>query len=78
FMQGADFIYGHTALQRILEIGYLSDWAQRHFPTRRLRNAFYQQAGAALPPGMAGKSLLQQLRKNPQPDEILAVITNPS
>jgi hypothetical protein len=47
FMDGADFIYGHTALQRSLGLGYLSHWAQQHFPTRRARNSFYTAVGKA-------------------------------
>jgi hypothetical protein len=74
FMQGADFIYGHTALQRILGLGYLSPWAVAHFPTRRDRNAFYQGVGAALPPGNPGKALLQQLSQNPDPNDIRALL----
>jgi hypothetical protein len=49
FMDGADFIYGHTAMQRHLGLGCGSEWAQNHLPTRRERNAFYQMVrrGAA-------------------------------
>lgn len=76
FMQGADFIYGHTVLQRVLKLGYLSDWARQRFPERGLRNAFYQQAGATLPLGVESSALLQKLGDNPRPEEILAVATH--
>jgi hypothetical protein len=74
FMDGADFIYGHTALQRSLGLGYLSHWAQQHFPTRRARNSFYTAVGKALPPGAAGKVLLQQMTITSTPDEIQAIL----
>jgi hypothetical protein len=74
FMDGADFIYGHTALQRLLGLGYLSPWAQEYFPSRSSRNAFYQAVGKGLPPGAAGKALVKQLPANPTPVEILAAL----
>jgi hypothetical protein len=77
FMQGADFIYGHTALQRTLGLGYLCSWAKSHLPGRRERNSFYQAVGAALPPGKAGKARLLRLSQNPTPDEILTGLHNP-
>ena len=41
FLQGADFLYGHTVMQRALGQGYQSEWARTHLPRRRERNAFY-------------------------------------
>jgi hypothetical protein len=51
FIDGAYFIYGHTALQRALGLGYPSEWAQDQLPTRRERNAFYTRVGYLMPPG---------------------------
>jgi hypothetical protein len=50
FLDGAHFIYGHTALQRRSGLGYMSDWAQAHLPERQVRNAFYTKAGYAIAP----------------------------
>src|SRR5258708_5232803 len=50
FLDGAHFIYGHTALQRNSGLGYQSDWAKAHLPTRRERNAFYTRVGYAAAP----------------------------
>lgn len=47
FMAGAYFIYGHTAMQRKLGLGYQSDWAAIRFPDRRSRNDFYESVGRA-------------------------------
>jgi len=71
FLDGAHFIYGHTALQRALGLGYQSPWAQAHLPTRRQRNAFYTRLGYATPPGPAGIAMLRRLDESATPDEIL-------
>jgi hypothetical protein len=60
FLDGAYFIYGHTALQRALGLGYLSEWAQTHLPTRRQRNEFYTRVGYRVPPGRASMARLRQ------------------
>ena len=51
FLDGAYFIYGHTVMQRALGLGYQSEWAKTHLPTRRERNVFYTQMGRIIPPG---------------------------
>jgi hypothetical protein len=61
FMDGAYFIYGHTVFQRALGLGYLSDWAQAHLPSRRERNEFYEAVGRRVKPGEAGMSWLERL-----------------
>jgi len=71
FLDGAHFVYGHTVLQRALGLGYLSEWAQSHLPSRRERNAFYLQVGRRVPPGGKGISRLRQLAATASPDEIL-------
>jgi hypothetical protein len=45
FMAGSYFIYGHTAMQRALGLGYQSRWSQQCFPTRKTRNDFYESVG---------------------------------
>lgn len=74
FLDGAYFIYGHTAAQRSLGIGYQSDWAARHLPARRARNAFYTALGKQVPPGPAGLTRLQQAGPDPSPEEILKLV----
>ena len=61
FLAGADFIYGHTRMQRVAGLGYQSDWARAHLPARRERNAFYTQVGRLTPPGPAGTACLKSL-----------------
>jgi hypothetical protein len=71
FLDGAHFIYGHTALQRALGLGYQSSWAQSYLPIRRQRNEFYTRIGYATQPGLAGLAMLRKLDSNAYPDEIL-------
>jgi len=72
FIDGAYFIYGHTVLQRALGMGYQSDWAQAHLPSRRERNDFYTQVGRCVPPGRAGRPMLADLSPTMSPAEMLA------
>ena len=61
FLDGAHFIYGHTVMQRALGLGYQSEWAQTHLPTRRERNDFYTTVGYRVPPGTDGLARLREL-----------------
>jgi hypothetical protein len=71
FMDGAHFIYGHTAMQRALRLGYQSEWAQTYMPSRRERNKFYATVGYHVPPGKAGVAQLKQLDSSMSPADIL-------
>jgi len=71
FLEGADFIYGHTMLQKTAGLGYQSQWAQTHLPDRPARNIFYTKAGSLIPPGSAGIRKLKQLSLEQTPAEIL-------
>ena len=72
FMDGAHFIYGHTALQRALGLGYQSEWAQMHLPSRRERNEFYTKVGYQVKPERASLNRLKQFDPTMSPGEILA------
>jgi hypothetical protein len=71
FLDGAYFIYGHTIMQRTLKLGYQSEWAKTHLPTRRERNAFYTEIGKLVPPGQDGMDKLKQFTSAMSPAEIL-------
>jgi hypothetical protein len=64
FLDGAYFIYGHTLMQRALGLGYMSEWARQHFPTRLERNAFYTHIGRQVPPT---REAIEQLKHIPTP-----------
>jgi hypothetical protein len=61
FMDGAYFIYGHTLAQRVLGLGYQSEWARTHLPDRRERNAFYTELGRKVEPGVQNRAELKQI-----------------
>jgi hypothetical protein len=71
FLDGAHFIYGHTVLQRALGLGYQSEWARTHLPSRRERNDFYTRVGYQVPPGKASMARLKQLDPAMLPADIL-------
>jgi hypothetical protein len=73
FLDGAYFVYGHTLMQRALGLGYQSQWAKTHLPTRRERNAFYTRIGRQVPPGEAGLALLKGVPQNDVPAQFLQI-----
>ncbi len=74
FLDGAYFVYGHTALQRTFGLGYHSEWAQAYLPSRRERNAFYTKVGRLVPPGAAGEARLGRLSSELSPLQALAAL----
>lgn len=76
FLDGAYFVYGHTALGRGLGLGYQSAWAKSELPTRRERNAFFAAVGRALPPGPARLNKLARLSPEMSARELLAALAD--
>ena len=76
FLEGANFIYGHTIMQRVLGLGYQSEWAKAYLLTRRERTAFYTQVGCLIPPGRVGAGRLEQFTSALSPAEILKRLTS--
>jgi hypothetical protein len=74
FLDGAHFIYGHTVLQRTLGLGYQSEWAQTHLPSRRERNEFYTKVGYRVQPGKESWAHLKGLDPRLPPAGILAAL----
>jgi len=72
FLDGAYFVYGHTALQRACGLGYGSAWAAAHLPGRAERVAFYAQVGRLLLPGRAGLAKLGRIEAGIEPRDVLA------
>lgn len=73
FLDGAYFIYGHTALQRAAGLGFQSEWAAAYLPERRDRNIFYTRVGKLLPPG---RSASLDWSENQSPDDMIAKLSN--
>jgi hypothetical protein len=72
FLDGAYFVYGHTVMQRALGLGYQSEWAKAHLPSRRERNDFYTRVGYLVPPGKAGLAQSGHLDPTMSPDDVLS------
>jgi len=72
FMDGAYFVYGHTALQRALGLGYQSEWAQAYLPSRRQRNEFYTRIGRRVQPGRPGLAQLERLNPAMPPEDMVS------
>ncbi|HXF62074.1 MAG TPA: hypothetical protein VNK95_10680, partial [Caldilineaceae bacterium] len=53
-------------------LGYQSEWAKAHLPTRRARNHFYTRMGRAVPPGRAAEELLAGVTEGMTPEQALA------
>lgn len=71
FLEGAHFIYGHTVLQRAIGLGYQSEWAECHLPSRRERNAFFAQVGHLVPPGRSSITPLKKLNATMSPSDVV-------
>lgn len=72
FLDGAHFAYGHTVMQRMLGLGYQSEWARSHLPSRPERNDFYTRIGYAVEPTREGLARLRRLNAATSPDETLS------
>jgi hypothetical protein len=75
FVEGAHFIYGHTALQRALGQGYHSAWAEAHLPSRRTRNQFYTRMGHLIPPGRQAFAALRALDPGTSPADVVSKLS---
>ena len=74
FLDGAYFIYGHTTMQRLLGMGFQSEWAKDQLPVRRERNSFYTQVGRTLPPGEEGARKAGNIAPAHSPRDVLALL----
>jgi hypothetical protein len=72
FLEGAHFVCGHTVLQRVLGVGYQSEWAQAHLPSRRERNQFYARIGHLVLPGREGTASLRELDPGLSPADMVS------
>lgn len=72
FVRGADFLYGHTVMQRALGLGYQSEWARMNLPERRERNAFYVAVGRLVEPGLDSLKQLAEFDATKSPEAIIA------
>jgi len=69
FLKTAHIIYAHSVLQRKANLGYTSEWAQKHFPRRGDRNEFFCEVGSHLDPTQ--EYLLDELHAGLTPKAVL-------
>lgn len=75
FINGAYFFWGHTILARDAGIGYMSDWAQKHFKgNRKNLNEFYMEAGRLADPAKAEAKLAWRQAGCLSPQEVLEAL----
>lgn len=74
FLKGAHIAYAHSVLERMLGMGYLSDWAEKHFPDVGAKNAFFEELGGTLRPSR--EPSLEVLKRDITPRELLSGIRN--
>ena len=74
FVDGAYFVYGHTVLERHKQLGFQSEWAQNQLPERRVRNAFFTEAGKRIAPGAAGIRQLAAITADYSPGDLLKAL----
>ena len=74
FLDGAYFIYGHTRLQKLAQLGYQSEWAKANLPLPKERNQFFTRVGALIPPGRSAEILSGILNISMSPVEIIQTI----
>jgi hypothetical protein len=72
FINGAYFIYGHTQMQSIWEMGYQSQWAHGQFKQRKNKNDFYAQAGRLIPPEIRKEMVKKHLDEKMAPNQVIS------
>jgi hypothetical protein len=74
FCAGAEFLYGHTLLDRAAGHGRISAWAEAHFADRAAAVNFYRELGRAAPPPARAVEALAALPADHTPDQALAAV----
>jgi hypothetical protein len=74
FLQGAEFLAGHTLLARARGVGALSPWAHEHFAGRAERVAFYASLGRAARSPAEALERFASLAETFTPGEALAAL----
>ncbi|MGI6367363.1 MAG: hypothetical protein ACOX2L_03195 [Anaerolineae bacterium] len=74
FRQGADMLWGHTALARAADLGYQSEWAQENWPSLAARARFYTELGAVLAPSRRQIAAIATLMRHNDPATCLRAL----
>ena len=71
FIYGAHFIYGHTQMQSIWEMGYQSQWTHAQFNQRKNKNNFYAQVGRLIPPDIKTEVVKKRIDEKMTPFQVI-------
>ena len=74
FIDGANFTYGHTRLEKLWSLGYQSQWAEQYLPDREERSAFFTKAGRLLQPRQMKQEKQNQVNAELTPQAILQIV----
>jgi len=75
FRRGAHVAWGHTLLKMTAGVGYVGEWAQRHFGDRvGEKNEFFRRIGAADYPDEPVLRRLAEMGKSAEPQELERVV----
>jgi hypothetical protein len=72
FLNGARIAYAHSALHKNAKLGYLSDWAKKHFFSSAPKNRFYQTVGEKLQPQKL--DTLNSFNTETKPEQIIKAL----
>jgi len=75
FIAGAEFVYGHTLLERTLGLGYQSQWAQKQLKTHAAKVDFYQGVGHIAKAGTTYLKLVRSLSDLQSPRQVLTALS---
>jgi len=75
FSRGANFIYGHTRMERLWGMGYRSEWTDKHLPDRLSKNDFYINAGHLIPPTWTSEENPVLIKQDQTPDQVIECLT---
>lgn len=74
FIAGAEFIYGHTLLERTLGLGYQSQWAQKQLKMHAAKVDFYQGVGHIAKAGTKYLKSVSSLSDLQSPEQVLIAL----
>ncbi len=78
FIDGANFLHGHTMLAKPADLGVQSEWAKSAFSSASLRNDFYTKVGSLAGPKRMSKLIGDTVLSNMSPDDILKMMSSNS
>ena len=76
FIRGANFIHGHTQMQKRWGMGYQSPWALKYFKDRKSKNEFFISSGRLIVSSGSTTANYEGIDNKKTPDEVLACLKN--